>query len=197
MSCGTFCRNRIRKLLTKEGSMILENRIPSYEMLEGKFQDISEFGLYLHIPFCRQICSYCPYNKELYHPEVAEMYTRAVKREIDFYSGLMGKKPVDSRLKGIRQKKFTSAGSKSAPKEPLWKQSSSSSLTQNSAALGGSTKDALKDEGGFQGFQGTARARRFKERVEEEHKKKLHRILPDEDDNLTFAEKARKAKNRK
>jgi oxygen-independent coproporphyrinogen-3 oxidase len=76
--------------------MILENKVPSYESLERKFQDIDEFGLYLHIPFCKQICPYCPYNKEIYQPEVAEMYTRAVKKEIDFYSALFADKPVTS-----------------------------------------------------------------------------------------------------
>jgi len=96
MSFVAFSRNRIKKLLTKESNMILENKIPTYESLERKFQDISEFGLYLHIPFCRQICPYCPYNKEIYQPELAEMYTRAVKKEIDFYSGLFGDKPVTS-----------------------------------------------------------------------------------------------------
>jgi len=96
MSFGAFSRNQIRKLFTKQSNMILENKIPAYESLERKFQDISEFGLYLHIPFCRQICPYCPYNKEIYHPEAAEMYTRAVKKEIDFYSGLFGDKPVTS-----------------------------------------------------------------------------------------------------
>jgi len=96
MSFAAFSRNQIRKLLTKENNMILDNQIPSYESLERKFQDISEFGLYLHIPFCRQICPYCPYNKEIYQPELAEMYTRAIKKEIDFYSGLFGHKPVTS-----------------------------------------------------------------------------------------------------
>jgi oxygen-independent coproporphyrinogen-3 oxidase len=96
MSFKDFSRNQIRKLLTKENNMILGNRIPSYESLENKFQDIGEFGLYLHIPFCKQICPYCPYNKEIYRPEVAKMYTRAVKKEIDFYSGLFGDKPVTS-----------------------------------------------------------------------------------------------------
>jgi oxygen-independent coproporphyrinogen-3 oxidase len=28
---------------------------------------VGELGIYLHIPFCRQICPYCPYNKEIYH----------------------------------------------------------------------------------------------------------------------------------
>ena len=96
MSFVDFSRNQIRKLLTKESNMILENKVPSYESLERKFQDISEFGLYLHVPFCKQICPYCPYNKEIYKLEVAEMYTRAVKKEIDFYSGLFGDKPVTS-----------------------------------------------------------------------------------------------------
>jgi oxygen-independent coproporphyrinogen-3 oxidase len=96
MSLIGFPRNQIRKLLTKEKNMILENKVPSYESLERKFQDISEFGLYLHIPFCKQICPYCPYNKEIYQPEAAEIYTRAVKKEIDFYSGLFGNKPVTS-----------------------------------------------------------------------------------------------------
>jgi len=76
--------------------MTLSSNVPSYESLEEKFQDIGEFGLYLHIPFCRQICPYCPYNKEIYHPATAEMYTRAIKKEIDFYSGLLGNKPVTS-----------------------------------------------------------------------------------------------------
>jgi len=76
--------------------MILANRIPGYESLEKKFQDINELGLYLHIPFCRQICPYCQYNKEIYHPEAAAMYTEAVKKEIDLYSGLFNKKPVTS-----------------------------------------------------------------------------------------------------
>lgn len=88
-----FLRSQLRRLLTQENYMALENKIPS---LEGRFQGIDEFGLYLHIPFCRQICPYCPYNKEIYHPEVAERYTNAVKKEIDIYSGLIGDRPVTS-----------------------------------------------------------------------------------------------------
>lgn len=96
MSLMAFSRKQIRKLLTKESDMILANSVPGHESLERKFQDITEFGLYLHIPFCKQICPYCPYNKEIYHPETAEKYATAVKKEIDFYSGLMGNKPVTS-----------------------------------------------------------------------------------------------------
>lgn len=61
-----------------------------------RFQDIDSFGLYLHIPFCHQICPYCPYNKEFYGAAIAERYTAAVLREIERYGALVGSRPVTS-----------------------------------------------------------------------------------------------------
>lgn len=82
----------LRKLLVKDhNNVTLERKIPD---LADHFQGIDEFGLYVHIPFCRQICPYCPYNKEVYHCEVAERYATAVIREVDLYSELFGMKPV-------------------------------------------------------------------------------------------------------
>jgi len=88
-----FLRRIIRRQLTGEGRIVLESRVPS---LEDRLGGIEELGLYLHIPFCRQICPYCPYNKELYSPSVASKYVQAVSREIDFYARLVGDKPVTS-----------------------------------------------------------------------------------------------------
>jgi coproporphyrinogen III oxidase-like Fe-S oxidoreductase len=88
-----FARNRLRRLLTGEPDLALTNTVP---VLERRFEAMREFGLYLHIPFCRQICPYCPYSKELYDAEVAERYTRAVKKEISIYVGLIGNRPVTS-----------------------------------------------------------------------------------------------------
>lgn len=88
-----YIRSNLRRLLTKEKSIVLERRMP---FLERSLEDIEELGIYLHIPFCEQICPYCPYNKEIYHPDLAERYTQAVKREINFYSDLVGNKPVTS-----------------------------------------------------------------------------------------------------
>ena len=88
-----FLRRIIRRLLTGEGRIVLESRVPS---LEDRLGGIEELGLYLHIPFCRQICPYCPYNKELYSPTVASKYVQAVSREIDLYSRLVGDKPITS-----------------------------------------------------------------------------------------------------
>jgi coproporphyrinogen III oxidase-like Fe-S oxidoreductase len=93
-------RNLARKLLlrslTGESQIHLTKEVPSREDLAHKFQQIETLGLYLHIPFCEQICSYCPYNKELYHPDLAERYVHAVKREIDLYGSIVDKKPVTS-----------------------------------------------------------------------------------------------------
>lgn len=88
-----FLRSQLRRRLAKENHVALESRIP---VLESRFRDIDEFGLYLHIPFCRQICPYCPYNKEIHHPEVAKRYTKAVMEEIDIYSEMVGNRPVIS-----------------------------------------------------------------------------------------------------
>jgi coproporphyrinogen III oxidase-like Fe-S oxidoreductase len=92
MKLQVLIRNILRKLIVENSaSFTLDRRIPD---LAEYFQDIEEFGLYLHIPFCRQICPYCPYNKEIFRPEVAESYVNAVIKEVDCYSALLGEKPV-------------------------------------------------------------------------------------------------------
>jgi oxygen-independent coproporphyrinogen-3 oxidase len=72
---------------------VLEAGIPCVERV---IRDIDAFGLYLHVPFCHQICPYCPYNKVMYHPDLAERYTQAVLGEIDLYAELVGNRPVTS-----------------------------------------------------------------------------------------------------
>ena len=96
MSLTNFFRNKIRKLFSGANNVILSNKTSSFESLGKKFHDINAFGLYLHIPFCKQICPYCPYNKEIYKPETAKLYVEAVKKEIDFYRNLFRGKPVTS-----------------------------------------------------------------------------------------------------
>jgi len=83
----------VGRLLTGANRLVLRNEVPT---LEGRFDELHELGLYLHIPFCRQICPYCPYNKELFDPDLAQRYTQAVLREIDICADLVGHKPVTS-----------------------------------------------------------------------------------------------------
>ena len=84
------------RFFTGESRIELKNKVPTAENLLQKFEDIKTVGIYLHIPFCEQICPYCPYNKEIYRPDTARQYAVAVKKEIDFYAGIIGRKPVTS-----------------------------------------------------------------------------------------------------
>ena len=45
-------------------------------------RDIHETGLYVHVPFCRTMCRFCPYFKERYDPALIDSYTDAVLKEI-------------------------------------------------------------------------------------------------------------------
>jgi coproporphyrinogen III oxidase-like Fe-S oxidoreductase len=89
-------RKLLLKFVTGEREIALTRRIPSRGELCEEFEKIDALGIYLHIPFCEQICPYCPYNKERYRRDVAERYTDAVKREIDLYSDIVGKTPITS-----------------------------------------------------------------------------------------------------
>ena len=43
-------------------------------------------GLYLHVPFCKNLCPYCPYNRIEYEESLFAKYELAVKQEIDLYA---------------------------------------------------------------------------------------------------------------
>lgn len=45
--------------------------------------DCDNLGLYVHIPFCKEICNFCPYCKVKYEAEIANRYVDALLREID------------------------------------------------------------------------------------------------------------------
>lgn len=42
-------------------------------------------GAYLHVPFCEWICPFCPYNKVLARPDLAQSYFTALNAEVDRY----------------------------------------------------------------------------------------------------------------
>ena len=89
-----FLRKNASRLLMRESQIVLQHDVPSRKELEKKFLDIDELGLYLHIPFCKQICPYCPYNKEIFDTETGHRYADAVKKEIDIYSAIIGNRPI-------------------------------------------------------------------------------------------------------
>ncbi|MBM4429149.1 MAG: radical SAM protein, partial [Chloroflexi bacterium] len=93
MSCAGFLQRQVKRVLGIDEDVVLQRRVPS---VASRLQELDEVGLYLHIPFCRQICPYCPYNKELYDQNLAKRYARAVMREVDMYAAQLGDKPVTS-----------------------------------------------------------------------------------------------------
>lgn len=58
------------------------------------YQDAERLGLYIHIPFCRSLCDFCPYCKVVYREHLAKTYVAALKKEIELVgaSGLQRKK---------------------------------------------------------------------------------------------------------
>ncbi len=41
--------------------------------------------LYVHLPFCRRICAFCPYVKQVYDADTAAAYADALLRELEHY----------------------------------------------------------------------------------------------------------------
>ncbi|MSQ14960.1 MAG: radical SAM protein [Dehalococcoidia bacterium] len=46
----------------------------------------SATGLYIHVPFCRQICPFCPYNKRVYNSAMATACVERMKKEIGMWA---------------------------------------------------------------------------------------------------------------
>ena len=46
------------------------------------YTDCQGLGLYVHMPFCRKVCDFCPYCKVVYEKEKCDRYIDALLREI-------------------------------------------------------------------------------------------------------------------
>ena len=47
-------------------------------------------SLYLHVPFCRHACPYCPYTKIRYDEALVDGFTQAALAEVDWWAGAAG-----------------------------------------------------------------------------------------------------------
>jgi coproporphyrinogen III oxidase-like Fe-S oxidoreductase len=56
----------------------------------------ASLNLYIHLPFCRQLCPFCPYMKEAYNQEVSTAYQSAILKELDSYRQLWGDINIES-----------------------------------------------------------------------------------------------------
>ena len=46
---------------------------------------MNKVGLYLHIPFCNKICSYCDFPKRVSKSEIKTKYIKYLIKEIEMY----------------------------------------------------------------------------------------------------------------
>ena len=61
------------------------------------YEDCEGLGLYIHIPFCRRLCDFCPYCKTVYDADLCGRYVDALIREIHMVGARSkGKKEVTS-----------------------------------------------------------------------------------------------------
>lgn len=50
--------------------------------------EVEELGIYVHIPFCRTLCPFCPYNKTKYNGTLALNYKEALIKEINIIGSI-------------------------------------------------------------------------------------------------------------
>ncbi len=55
-----------------------------------------EIGIYIHIPFCKSICPYCPFNKIVYDKGKAQRYKQALMNELTLYKEYFKHKKITS-----------------------------------------------------------------------------------------------------
>ena len=63
-----------------------------------KYKDCQGLGLYVHVPFCKSICNFCPYCKVRYESILCDRYLDALKREIRLVGGSAGEKKTVTSL---------------------------------------------------------------------------------------------------
>ena len=63
---------------------------------EFSLPSVASVDLYIHIPFCRSLCPYCPYNRVRYDRDAADAYLKAVTHEIDRYGEDLGAVEIGS-----------------------------------------------------------------------------------------------------
>ena len=57
---------------------------------------IERTSLYLHVPFCRHFCPYCPYTKVGYRESLLEPFTLAAIAEVDWWANVVGPAEITS-----------------------------------------------------------------------------------------------------
>lgn len=74
-----------KEMLTEKSKQMMPR---SFEKARYRFETIpqrafgSAFGIYVHVPFSKTMCAFCPFCKELYSEERKDRYLDAIENEI-------------------------------------------------------------------------------------------------------------------
>lgn len=67
------------------------------ENLEYVDNEVEDIGIYVHIPFCKKLCAFCPYNKVKYNEGLALKYKDALLKEIQ----IVGEQYKNKRITSV------------------------------------------------------------------------------------------------
>jgi len=80
---------KIEKLLgIEECIRYYPPNIDEVENADVVFQGYREIDVYIHIPFCKTPCSFCPFNKYLFEDSKVKSYLSALEKEIQIIKSL-------------------------------------------------------------------------------------------------------------
>ena len=83
----------------EEDLFSIEKWIPTLQQSFKESNDVEGISLYLHMPFCESLCTFCACNKRITKQHSVELpYIERMLREWDMYLDLLGQKPVIKEL---------------------------------------------------------------------------------------------------
>jgi oxygen-independent coproporphyrinogen-3 oxidase len=91
-----FIKNRVRKFLVGKEQLFKFISHKDEPLDYSSLKKLEKTNLYIHIPFCKSMCPYCPYNRVLFQEDKLERYFLALHKEIDLYHDMMGPIEVES-----------------------------------------------------------------------------------------------------
>jgi oxygen-independent coproporphyrinogen-3 oxidase len=86
--------NLLRVMITRSLKPFVFEKNHLHRTIE--YFNLPNLGLYVHVPFCREICPFCPYYKVKYDASLASRYIDALIKEIHLKSANSSKKKITS-----------------------------------------------------------------------------------------------------
>jgi oxygen-independent coproporphyrinogen-3 oxidase len=85
--------NTIRRLLVGKKQNFVFSK---FDHRKSELPKTDKTNLYVHIPFCKSMCPYCPYNRVRYQKKLIKPYIKALLKEIELYHRELGDIEISS-----------------------------------------------------------------------------------------------------